>query len=237
MKSMFSTIHAVAGLTLLCAVATVQATDPSQSEQNFQPTIPKTWDDAVMAELELPLAEASYSPKHVSADYYYRIPVRPIYKSYPVYHPSRQPSGYLERLQEQEPEVLWDANAKKPKLESELDWLKAGELVFDAPIAIGSGRINTSAKRVNLQDPSWYERTRTPVTGEGMVPFYRYVIRQKGKVELGILSCAMCHTRVMPSIALSPRIIEAILRPPIPIGCWNGCCIIPPGFSRIRKPS
>jgi mono/diheme cytochrome c family protein len=26
----------------------------------------------------------------------------------------------------------------------------------------------------------------------------RYVVREKGKVELGILSCAMCHTRVMP---------------------------------------
>jgi len=36
------------------------------------------------------------------------------------------------------------------------------------------------------------------VTGDGVLPFMQYVVREKGKVELGVLSCAMCHTRVMP---------------------------------------
>ena len=35
--------------------------------------------------MELPLAKADASPRHVSWDYCYRIPVRQIYKSYPVY--------------------------------------------------------------------------------------------------------------------------------------------------------
>jgi hypothetical protein len=52
------------------------------------PVIPKTWDDQAIATLEVPLANPVGSPKHVSADYYYRIPVAPIYKSYPVYAPS-----------------------------------------------------------------------------------------------------------------------------------------------------
>jgi len=30
------------------------------------------------------------------------------------------------------------------------------------------------------------------------VPFLRYVVRKKGTVEVGQISCAMCHTRVMP---------------------------------------
>src|SRR5277367_2958957 len=30
------------------------------------------------------------------------------------------------------------------------------------------------------------------------MPFLHYVIQEKGKVELGIFSCAMSHTRVMP---------------------------------------
>src|SRR5438034_7241503 len=42
----------------------------------FHPVIPRTWDDAPMAELEVPLADPIGSPKHVSADYYYKIPVR-----------------------------------------------------------------------------------------------------------------------------------------------------------------
>ena len=30
------------------------------------------------------------------------------------------------------------------------------------------------------------------------MPFLRYVVRKKGTVEVGQISCAMCHTRVMP---------------------------------------
>ncbi len=30
-----------------------------------------------------------------------------------------------------------------------------------------------------------------------MLPFYQYVVREKGKIELGALSCGMCHTRIM----------------------------------------
>ena len=68
------------------------------SVNRFTPTIPKVWEDAFIASLELPLVEPAYSPKHVTADYYYKIPVRPIYRSYPVFHPDREPSGYLESL-------------------------------------------------------------------------------------------------------------------------------------------
>jgi hypothetical protein len=35
------------------------------------------------------------------------------------------------------------------------------------------------------------------LASEGLFPYQTYVIREKGKVELGVLSCAMCHTRVM----------------------------------------
>jgi hypothetical protein len=45
-----------------------------------RPTIPRTWDDQEIARHEVPLADPTGSPKHVSSDYYYRIPVRPIYK-------------------------------------------------------------------------------------------------------------------------------------------------------------
>src|SRR3974390_2843202 len=65
----------------------------------FTPSIPRTWDDQAMADLEVPLADPSASPKHVSAEYYYKIPVRPIYKNYPVYAPGHEPPGYLEWLQ------------------------------------------------------------------------------------------------------------------------------------------
>ena len=71
-----------------------------------RPTIPKTWIDSEIASLELPLADPAGSPKHVSARYYYRISVRPIYKQYPVYAPGREPAGYMEWLKKQDPDHL-----------------------------------------------------------------------------------------------------------------------------------
>ena len=49
-----------------------------------------------------------------------------------------------------------------------------------------------------VRDPKWYERHRVPLTTDGTMPFARYVVRAKGRVDIGNVSCAMCHTRVMP---------------------------------------
>jgi len=153
------------------------------------PVIPKTWDDEAMASLEVPLAEARYSPVHVSADYYYRIPVRPIYQSYPVYHPGQEPPGYLDRLKQQEPEIAFDAS----RLKTEEDWIRAGEVVFDAPFFY-DGVVTVP----DVRDPAWYEKTGVLIAKDGTIPALRYVIRKKGQIEMANNSCGMCHTRVMP---------------------------------------
>jgi hypothetical protein len=152
--------------------------------------VPKTWIDDEIVALELPLADPAASPKHISADYYYRIPVRPIFKSYPIYAPGKEPQGYFARLGKQEPEITFDAAT----LRTEGDWIKAGEIVFDAPIEF----VSSGMLVAEVRDPAWYQKNHVPITRLGIFPNMRYVIREKGKVEVGILSCAMCHTRVMP---------------------------------------
>ncbi|MEP6570174.1 MAG: di-heme oxidoredictase family protein [Acidobacteriota bacterium] len=142
-----------------------------------------------MQSLQIPLAEQAASPKHVSADYYYRMPVRPVYKSYPIYHPDKEPRGYLDSLKQQEPEIVFDAS----KLKTQADWIKAGKLVFDAPIEFESKGTLFS----ELRGRDWFEKNKVPLTREGVMPFMRYVVRERGKVEVGILACAHCHTRVM----------------------------------------
>ena len=49
-----------------------------------------------------------------------------------------------------------------------------------------------------VRDPAWYEQHRVPLTTDGTMPFARYVIRQKGRIDVDNVACAMCHTRVMP---------------------------------------
>lgn len=141
-----------------------------------------------MAALQLPLVDATASPKQIPAEYYYRIPVRTIYKNYPVYAPGSEPAGYIEWLKQQNPESVFDAAA----LKTEADWIRAGELVFNSPISY-----DNIAQIADVRNPEWYEKLRVPATPDGTLPWFRYVIREKGKVELGTLSCGMCHTRVM----------------------------------------
>ncbi len=156
---------------------------------SFSPVIPKVWDDENMSTLQVPLANSIASPRQVSSEYYYRIPVRPIYKSYPVYAPGKEPQGYFEWLKQQQPESAFDTS----KLKTEADWIKAGEVVFDAPTFY-----DVLVRASDVQDPSWHKSTGLQAAKDGTLPWFRYVVREKGKVELGTLSCAMCHVRVMP---------------------------------------
>lgn len=190
MANRTSRLSVIAFFSLSAILASIGSSAAQDSKKNWSPIIPKTWDDEAMLSLELPLADPTASPKHISSDYYYRIPVRPIYKGYPVYHPDKEPPRYLDFLKKQQPQIVVDV----AKLKTERDWVAAGEIVFDAPIEFVSEGTLFSAVR----DPAWYEKNKVPITKDGVFPHMRYVVREKGKVELGILSCAMCHTRVMP---------------------------------------
>ena len=169
---------------------------PAQQQRStFTPSVPQVWDDEAIATLEIPLADPVGSPKHISSDYYYRIPVRPIYRSYAVYAPGHEPAGYLEWLKRQAPEVLWDESGHKPNLSSEEDWIAAGRIVFNTPIYYTTHRV---ASIEDVRNPNWYQTTGVPVASDGTIPFVRYVIRKKGEVELGNFACGFCHSRVMP---------------------------------------
>lgn len=181
-------------LALLLATGILFSAWPEQN----RPEIPRTWDPVAMASLQVPLATAAASPVHMSAEYYYRIPEIKILKSYPIYAPGREPKGYFEWLRQREPEVVFDTS----RLSTEEDWKKAGELVFDAPISFESDPFLGIITSALVRDPGWYKQAGILVARDGVMPFARYFIRTKGVVEVGNLSCGMCHTRVMPDGAL-----------------------------------
>jgi hypothetical protein len=165
-------------------------------------SIPTTWDKTAIDSLELPLADPGVRPVHVSAEYYYKLPVRRFYKSYPVYHPSKEPKpdgkDYLEWLNEQSAvEILHDFSA----LKTQADWLAhgpaLGQEVFDAPIgdAQSSPEFLGIVRLEDVRNPEWYQKVGVRYDDSGLVPFVRYVVTPQG-VRLGTFSCAMCHTRV-----------------------------------------
>lgn len=160
------------------------------------PSIPRAWKQSDVATLEVPLANPGFSPAHVSEQDYYRIPVRIIYKSYPVYPPDREPSGYMDWLRRQEPEIAFDPN----QLKQHEDWVSAGSLVFNAPTSY----VPVFFDAAEVRDAEFYRRSGMPVASDGTVPFARWVIRRKGEVELGTMGCNTCHTRLLADGTVVP---------------------------------
>ena len=180
------------GCLVLSTLLLVLRVGVAQERSNGTVVIPRTWDDAAVATHEVPLADSAASPRHVSSDYYYRIPVRPIPKGYPVYAPGREPAGYLDWLKRQDPVIAWDDKGNAPSLESETDWIRAGEVVFDAP---GGGAATVALE--DVRSAKWLEATRAPVAADGTLPWFQYIVRSQGEVTLSGSGCAFCHTRVM----------------------------------------
>jgi cytochrome c553 len=157
--------------------------------QDFRPDIPRAWDDQAVEDLELPLVQRDRSPRYLKAQEYYQLKVRPIYRSYPIYVQGKEPPGYIESLQQREPEILFDP----AKLHTREDWIRAGKLVFEAEVVYAPARLTPGGRKVPPSFAPW-------VSSDGILAGFksRYVIRKKGVIETGSTSCATCHSRLMP---------------------------------------
>jgi len=136
---------AVQRLIILVVISTVALVLGGQRQAaNATPTgainVPRVWDDAV----ELPLADTMATPKHIAADYCYRIPVRPIYKSYPVYALGSEQQGYQEWINQQEPQTLFDSS----KLKVAEDWSQ----LASGPSIAASEHSGTETSYSNFRD-------------------------------------------------------------------------------------
>jgi len=138
--------------------------------QTFHPDIPRAWDDKAVEGFEVPLAQRDRSPRYMTAEEYYALKVRPIYRSYPRYVPGREPAGYLESLKQKEPEIVFDPL----KLNTKEDWIRAGQIVFEAEIAFFPAATGSAPPAPG-----------TPVSREGIIQDSRYIVRQKGVLEAG----------------------------------------------------
>ncbi|HEY3442684.1 MAG TPA: di-heme oxidoredictase family protein [Paludibaculum sp.] len=169
------------------AAIVVAAFTAVSTAQSFQPEIPRIWDEKELERFEVPLAQRDRSPRYMTPEEYYKLKVRLIYRTYPVYAPGREPAGYIESLKQKEPEILFDAS----KLKTKEDWIQAGKLVFESEPLM----FPPPASGVFFPTP-------LPPSKDGILPEFipgnRYIIRKKGVLEIGINSCAGCHTRVMP---------------------------------------
>lgn len=166
---------------LLAAIATAVSLSAEE--------VPAPWSEASLAGYRLPLAGLGRAPKMVSGIAYYALPEVNL-KTYPVYTPDKEPKGYLEWLESRDPEPMVDID----RLRTREDWIAAGREVF-----YGRELPRFSGSEDNLKlirDPRVIEAYKLQTTKDGVLLGLRYLVREKGKVELGTDTCAMCHVRV-----------------------------------------
>jgi hypothetical protein len=179
----------------VCALAclnvswpTPQTTAPRAARQIV---VPKIWDAKELATWAVPIAGVKATPHFYSEEEYYAAPVENL-RTYPVYHPDREPKGYQAWLKRQGAQPL----VEPEKLKTEKDWINAGRRVFDeldVPLS------RTSDERVvrYLRDREAIKRDSLQMTKDGILPQFRWVVEKSGELKVALPECSACHTRVM----------------------------------------
>lgn len=190
----------------LCLAAVIVArASLGQSAPSPEPrpvVVPKIWDAKELETWATPLAGLGVAPGFVSEELYYAAPVDNL-RTYPVYHPKREPAGYREGLVRAGPQPLIEPE----RLKSEADWIEAGRRVFEELDTVGS-RTDDPAVLAHFTDPKAIDKYRDAqhdVTSEdGQLLDYRWVVDRDRKLKLSLVSCAGCHTRILPDKTLLP---------------------------------
>jgi mono/diheme cytochrome c family protein len=147
---------------------------------------PKIWDDKALQDWATPIAALGVRPGHFTSAEYYAAPVENL-KTYPIYRPDKEPSGYWEWLQRQKPRPLVDV----PAIHNRSEWIRAGEAAFrtlDEPLM----RTNASEAIRAARDPKSFQGAW--IQSDGTLLLNRWVITDRG-VELSLTACVTCHAR------------------------------------------
>jgi hypothetical protein len=156
---------------------------------------PRVWQQERVDGFRLPLSHVGKPPTMISERDYYALPETNL-KTYPVYRADKEPPGYVERLKTLDPQPLVDIT----KIKTDADWIAAGREVFygrELPRFTGSEH-----SLQLIRDPKVLAAYKLQTTPDGILIGLRYVVREKGKVELGTDTCAMCHVQVRPNGAV-----------------------------------
>jgi hypothetical protein len=151
--------------------------------------IPKTWDMAEIKQFILPTADGRIAVTPISEAYYYKLPERKIFKSYPVRLTEDMAANrkYIDSLKTLEPVDFFQ---NEPKTEQDL--IRLGEEVFSTPLLLFDYTDDFYKNLINQE----IKNAKVPVS-KNIFPYYTYVVDEKSKVKVGMFSCAMCHTRAM----------------------------------------
>jgi mono/diheme cytochrome c family protein len=193
LRSLFgAAAHALAGACAERAASREAPVEPAAPRF----AAPKIWDAEQLADWATPLAGLGLPPTYASEAEYYAAPVDNL-RTYPVYHPRHEPPGYREELVRRGPQPLIEPG----KLRTQAEWVEAGRRVF-AELDLAASRTDdasvlahfTSAESIDAHRDEFSD----PLTRDGVILEYRWVVDHDGKLKISLSNCSSCHTRLMP---------------------------------------
>jgi hypothetical protein len=176
-----------------CTIISSAALGLAQSNRASQSqaiVVPRIWDSKELAGWAVPIAGVNTTPNFYTEEEYYSAPVENL-RTYPVYHPDKEPKDYMEWLKKQGPQPMIEPE----KLKTEKDWIEAGRQVFDQ-LDIPIVRTSDERAFAFLRNREAMKQLGTTITGEGQILAFRYVVDKSG-VKLGLSECASCHNHVL----------------------------------------
>lgn len=173
----------------LLALSGTGAQTKSSTTQTL--SVPKLWDAKQLATWATPIAGINAPPTFYTEAEYYAAPVDNL-RTYPVYHPDREPKGYMEWLKQQGARPLIEPD----KIKTEQDWIAAGRRVFDE-LDVPILRTNDPRVMAYLRDREAIKQDGLKLTSDGVIPSIRWVVDKSGEVKLTLSECASCHNRLM----------------------------------------
>ncbi len=183
-------------LGLLFSLLECSKSTPDGHQDSDKIVVPKIWDEKALANWATPLTGLGAAPSFYSEKEYYAAPIDNL-RTYPVYHPDKEPPGYRDWLKAQGPKPLIEPE----KLVSKKDWIEAGRRVFeeldtevmrsDDPVVLN---YFTDAAAID----SGRDASHNVLTKDGIILDARWVVDRDGKLKIGVSSCSGCHSRLMP---------------------------------------
>ncbi len=152
---------------------------------------PRFWNSHDLADWATPVAGLNVRPGHYSEEEYYAAPVGEIVRTYPVYFPGDEPSGYWEMVTHAKPTPLITTGAR-----TKADWVRDGRRVFQE-MDIPYLRSYDPKLQEILHSADEFQKLGGHAQKDGTVRGLRWVPTSKG-LALSIPDCAGCHSRVMP---------------------------------------
>ncbi len=146
--------------------------------------VPRIWDEKAFKTWATPVGALNVRPGHYTSEEYYNVAADNV-RTYPVYPPDKEPSGYWEWLHRQKPAPLVDTSS----IHNSHDWISAGQRAFREIDSVFARTTDPELLKLARDVATFKDVDTLP---DGSLLDVRWVVTERG-LQLTLNECATCH--------------------------------------------